>query len=463
MATIGTNYDPASTAQALAENYMSARQTVLTTQTQRAGATASALMKLKSAISAYQSSLLALSSNKTILTQSATFSSSGLGTASASSTATPGTYSFFVEKLATANQVSYAGLADSPAAGSGTLAIELGGLPGFTVNMAAADTDGDTILTPREVAAAINSAPGNTAKVSASIVTIGGSAQLMLTARTTGVASNITLNTAALANPALVAAFAPANAKQVVAGTDARVWLGAQGTGTPINQASNTFTNVDGVSMTFTKAQAPGDTPVTLTVAADNGSTTANVQKFVDDYNKLKAVIDGMSDPGDAAKGEASGIFATDGGIRVLKGRLVSLLRGGAAGADSLAAYGIIAARDGTLSLDSSRLTKQLALNPTGLDALIGSASSSAPSGIAGALDTYLKQWSSSSNGQVSQRQAVNDRLQTTLASRQQQLDKQYDSAYKRYLTQFSQLQALQSQMSSNTGMFDALFGDKSK
>lgn len=461
MATIGTNYDPASTAAALAENYMSARQNILTAQSQRASATASALMKLKSAISAYQSSLLALSSNKTMLAQSATFSNTALGTATASSTATPGTYSFFVERLATANQVSYAAIPDTAAAGAGSFDVNLGGAFGFKVDLAGADTDGNTNLTPREIAAAINTATGNTSKVSASVVTINGNAQLMLTSRTTGTASNITLDTAALASAALKTALGPANATQVAAGQNALVWLGAQGTGTAINQASNTFTNVDGVSMTFTKAQANGETPVTLTVAADNGATTANVQKFVDDYNKLKNIIDGMVDAGDASKGEAGGIFANDGGIRVLQGRLVSLLRGGAAGANSLAAYGIIAARDGTLSVDSARLTKQLAANPTGLDALIGSASASAPSGIAGGLDTYLKQWSGA-NGQVSQRQTVNDRLQTSMTARQQQLDKQYDSAYKRYLTQFSQLQALQSQMSSNTGMFDALFGEKS-
>lgn len=76
MATsIGPSYDPASTAAALAESYVSARQGILTTQSQRATAAASALTKLKSAISAYQTSLLSLSSTKTMLTRSATFSS----------------------------------------------------------------------------------------------------------------------------------------------------------------------------------------------------------------------------------------------------------------------------------------------------------------------------------------------------------------------------------------------------
>jgi flagellar hook-associated protein 2 len=215
--------------------------------------------------------------------------------------------------------------------------------------------------------------------------------------------------------------------------------------------------------MTFTKAQASGEAPVTLTVAADNASTTANVQKFVDDYNKLKSAIDALVQSGDPAEGEAPGAFSNDGGIRALRGQLVSILRQADPSGNSIAAYGMIANRNGTLSLDSARLTRQLALNPTGLDALIGSTSVTSPSGIAGNLDTYLKQWSSGVNGQIKQRQEANTRLQSTLTTRQSQIDKQYDNAYKRYLAQFSQLQALQSQMASTTGMFDAMFGDKSR
>jgi flagellar hook-associated protein 2 len=151
-------------------------------------------------------------------------------------------------------------------------------------------------------------------------------------------------------------------------------------------------------------------------------------------------------------------VFAHDGGVRALRDRLVSLMR--PSGATSLASYGILAARDGTLSLDSARLTRQLAANPNGLDTLVGSTSASAPSGISSALDTFLKSWSSTIGGQIQQRQSENDRLQKDLTGRQTDLDSQYDAAYKRYLLQFTQLQTLQSQMSNNTSMFDALFGN---
>jgi flagellar hook-associated protein 2 len=463
MATsIGTNYDPPSTAAALAEAYVSSRQSILTMQAERASATGSALTKLRSAISAYQSSLLALSSSKTMLSRTATFSNTAIGTATAGATATAGTYSFFVEKLATAHQVAFSAIPDSPMVPApGSFDIKVGTTSTIKVDLAGADSDGNATLTAREIAAAINAAPDNAGKVSASIVTINGVAELVLSAQATGAASAISVDAALVADPALKASLA-AVPREMSKAEDALVWLGAKDTGSPIAQASNTFTNVDGVSMTFTKAQAVGEAPVTLTVASDNAGTTANVQKFIDDYNKLKSAIDAMVNPGDPKENKAAGAFSDDGGVRALQGRLVSILRQPDPSGTTLAAYGIIAARDGTLSLDSARLTKQLALNPNGLDALVGSASAGSPSGIAGNLDTYLKQWTSSVNGQIKQRQEANTRLQSTLTMRQAQIDSQYDNAYKRYLAQFTQLQAMQSQMSSNVTMFEAMFGQKS-
>jgi flagellar hook-associated protein 2 len=461
MATsIGPTYDPASTAAALAQKYTASLQQILTSQSGQASAAAKALTTLNSAIVSYQSSLASLTGlNKTMLSQSATFSDTTIGSASASASATVGSYSFFVERLATASQVSYAAVPDSTNGGPSTLGIKVGGAVAFTVDLTTASTDGNATVTVRELAAAINGHAGNASRVSASVVTIDGVAQLVLTAKNTGVANSVSLDAAGVADAGLKTALSAAPAV-VVAAQDALVWLGAKGTGTAINQASNTFTNIDGVKMTFTRAQAGTESPVTLTVAGDTSGTTANVQAFVDAYNKLKSVVDGLVASGDPSSGAAGGAFAHDGGVKVLQGRLVSMLR--QAGSTSLAAYGITATRQGQLTLDSARLTRQLAVDPKGLDKLIGSSASTTSSGIAGQLDTYLEQWSGSVNGQIKQRKEANDRLQTQLTKRQDLLDTQYDRAYQRYLLQFTQLQTLQSQMSSNTSMFDALFGDKS-
>lgn len=453
--TIGPNYDPASTAAALATQYTSGQQELLASRTKQAATLAAALGSLKSAISAYQSSLFTLTASKSMLAQAATFSNTAVGSASAKPGATAGTYSFFVEKLATAHQVSYAGMPAS-AVPSGSLGVSVGGTA-FTVDLAAADLDADSSLTPRELAAAINTNAANSGLVSASIVTIDGVAQLVLTSKLTGAANQVALDATKVGDAGLKTVLAAVPA-QMVAAQNAVVWLGAENSGSRIEQASNTLTNVADVTMTFTKAQASGEAAVVLTVATDSSATAANAQGFVDAYNKLKGVLDGLTASGDPAKGVGAGVFAHDSGINVLLGRLVSMARQNIGGA-TLAGYGMIAARDGTLTLNATQLNKGLALNPGGLDQLIGNTSLNAPSGLAGNLDTYLKGWSSTVNGQIKLRQEATAKLQAALASRQDELDRQYDSAYQRYLGQFTRLQSIQSRMASNTSMFDALFG----
>lgn len=449
MAISTPTYDPATTAAALAEKYVSGQQQMITAQTKRASATEKGLNELRTALSSFQTALASLTgTNKTMFAQSAVFGDATVGSATASATAAPGTYSFYVERLATASQVSYS--LDENTGATGTLAVKVGAAS-ININLAAANTDGGA-LTPREIAAAINATPASASLVTASVIsTSAGKYELVLTAKNTGAASAVSVAYGGTTPPA-----PPFDAPKVlVPAQDALIRIGSA-TGTAITQPTNTFNNIDGVTMTFTKTTS---TPVTLTVSADSAKTKDNVQAFVTAYNKLKSAVDKMVDYGDPSKGVEEGAFAGDSGISSLRAQLVNLLR--PTGSASLAAYGITASRDGTLSLDTERLSKALLANPTGLDTLIGSTGGVTPTGLAGRLDTYLKTWTNTTNGQLNSRKDAVSKLQVELTTRQQMLDQQYDAAYQRYLMQFSQLQAIQSQMSNNSSMFDALFGSK--
>jgi flagellar hook-associated protein 2 len=389
------------------------------------------------------------------MAQAGTFSNTAVATATAKPTAAAGTYSFFVESLATKNQVSYGGLSDAPTP-TGALALSLADGSNFTVDLAAADKDTNGTLTAKEIAAAINAEPTNLSKVTASIITIGGVAQLVLTSNVSGTSGKITLDASALSNGALKTALTdPLNIKQVVAEQNAVVYLGGAG-GTRIEQSSNTFTNIDDVSFTITKAQAPGDAAVTLTVGLDSTATTANVQAFVDSYNKLKAVLDDLTRPGDPQKGVAAGPFAEDSGMRSLRDQMIRTLRENSAGA--MSTYGISATREGKLALDATRLGKMLAINPGGLDTAIGSTSLGAPSGVTSKLDKYLKVWSNGATGQLAQRQAANDKQQLALVRKQADFEKDYVTMFNHYKLQFGKLNQLQDQMARNNDMFEALF-----
>lgn len=448
MAISSPTYDPATTAAALAEKYVFSQQQTLTAKSERASATEKGLSTLRSALSSFQTALASLTgTNKTMFAQSAAFSDTGVGSATAKSTAAAGTYSFYVEKLATAHQVSYS--LDEASGVSGSLVVKVG-TASINIDTTAANTDGGA-LSPREIAAAINASADNKSLVTASVIsTAAGKYELVLTAKNTGSANAITVTHGAGTDT--TSPLHSSKAKSLVPAQDAMIRIGSA-TGTLVTQPTNTFNGIDGVTVTFAKTTT---SPVTLTVGADSSATNANVQAFVDAYNKLKSTIDALVAPGDPSKGVAGGAFSGDSGVAALRDRLVSLVR--PTGGASLASYGITANRQGTLSVDTTRLGKALAANPTGLDTLIGSTAGTTPTGLAGKLDTYLTSWTSSVKGQIKTRQEAVSKVQADTVLRQAMLDKQYDDAYKRYLIQFTQLQALQGQMSSNSSMFDAMF-----
>ena len=463
-------YDPTTTAKALADKYVEGTQTKITNDTNTATATAKALTTLGSAISAFQTSLAGIAGiGKSMLAQSATVSDTTIGSATAKSNAPAGSYSLFVSQLATSSQVSYNGLPAATPQTGGFLTINLAdesanpvtNTAHFDVKLdASANTDADPNLSVREIAAAINNASGNAGKVSAGVVTVNGVQRLVLTSTATGQANTVSVDATNSGDTNLTNAFATSARTTMKSAQDAIFYLDPNDPTTKVQQASNTFTNIDGVAFTATKAQAPGADPITLTVGRDTSGTAKNVQSFVDAYNKLKAAVDGLVSAGNPANKVAAGAFAHDSGVLALRNRLVDLIR--PAGTLSLASYGITASRDGTLSLDSTRLEKQLTANPTGLDTLIGNASTSAPSGITGAMNTYLNQWSNTTTGQIKTRTDANTKLQSGLTQRQSDIDSKYDAAYQRYLKQYTDLQTLQSKMQNNSSMFSSLFSNDS-
>ncbi|KQZ32533.1 flagellar filament capping protein FliD [Duganella sp. Root1480D1] len=458
MATSVPTYDPKTTAAQLAQMYVQGRQSMLDSQSATATAIDKALTKLSSALSTFRSSLSTTTSAGSVVANKASFSSD-VGSATANATAVAGNYQFYVEQLATVGQVSYSGVTDSGVTGAaaGSLAIKLADGSSFTVSLANGDKDLNNALSAKEIAAAINMEASNNSRVTASTLTVNGQTRLVLTSNLTGQANGVAgIDVTNLGDANLQTQLADAN-RVLQAGTDAVVWVGAPG-GDPSNkitQASNTFNVVDGVAMTFTKAQT-GGVPVTLNVARDSSTTATNVQNFVDQWNKMLASLGELTAAGDSAKGTASGIYASDAGLASLKSRMQSLLHT-AVGGVSLVNYGITTQRDGTLALDKTRLDKTLATNPTGLDAILGKTGTT-PTGVLGNLDTLVGSWTKAGTGQLAARKDANSKLQTQLAARQAALETQYDNAYKRYLAQFTQLQSLQSQMSGTSSMFEAMF-----
>lgn len=471
MAVISSpTYDPKTTAENLANAYVAGTSAILTKQSNKATATATGLTTLSSALSAFQSSLSALAtSTNSVSANTATFSNTAIGTATANSKAVAGTYSFYVEQLATAGQVSY-NVSDSAAAGSGAMNVVLADGSTFQVDLANADSNGDGTLTAKEIAAAINVAATNNSRVTASTMTVNGVSKLVLSSAETGADNAVaSIDVSGLGSASLQSDLS----SQTVLTTaqNAIVWAGGQA-GTKVEQASNTFSVIDDVKFTITQAQAVGATPVNLTVKADSSTTATNVQSFVTAYNTLLSVFNTLTAPGDhtpVSSSDSSSVSATsedaafynDAGVTNLRDRIAGALRA-ATGGVSLINFGISAAKDGSLTLDTKRLNNTIATNPGTLDTLFGRAGLGVDSGVLGSMNKLVTSWTSSSGGYIAERRAQNARTQSDIADRQATLKTQFDNAYQRYLAQFTALQTLQSSMTSTSNMFTAMFSSDS-
>jgi flagellar hook-associated protein 2 len=446
---------PVENAQALADMRLAAARNLLKTQKANASSAKDALSKLQSALQTFQTALGKLPSSgagASVVKYAASLSDAAIGAATVGAKAQPGSYTFFVEQIASAHQVSFNGLKPVAASDAGTLNVTLGDGTTFDVELSAANPDADGNVTPAALARAINQAEGNGGKVSASIVTVNGEQQLVMTSGQSGEAGRITLDTRQIGDADLQAALA--QSKELSAARDAIFYLGGRDQGTRIVQASNTFAGIDGVSLTFKQAMRAGDAPVVLTVARDNGATADTLQQFVDAYNTLRKVLDDLTASG--GNGAAAGSFSGDAGVRALQQRLDTMVRQSVDGA-RLAGYGVSADRYGKLSLDRATLDKMLAQDPAGLDAIFSGTGMSTGMGLSERMGNYLKTWLSGTDGQIKQRQDSVQSVQKSLKSRESSLDTQYSRVYEQYLAQFTRVQTLNTQMEQTLAILDSL------
>ena len=401
----------------------------------------SSLTSLDSALKTFKSAVYGLKSNKaSMLINSGTFSKPEQATATLDGKAAAGTYQFFVEQLASSHQLAFGQLRDGDVAAGGSLTLGQDG-KSFTVDLGAADKNGDGTLSLAELSEAINSASDNTG-VKSTVVRSNGEVTLVLNSEKSGEAQAISV--AVSGNAAL--ATAADNRQELSVARDARVRLGGEG-GMLLQNSSNTFENLmEGVNITFNQVHASGEQPLTFTVERDDEATQAKLKTFIDAYNTLAGVIDGLTGSG----GEAGqrGALASDSTVRAIDNSLNQMIRATFDG-KSLIDFGVSADRDGKLTLDAARFQKAVAAEPeafeklfTGKDSLIDS------------LDKNIAMYTNSGNGLLKARK---DNLGVAIKRVEKQfddIDRQYEQYYSRYLKQYTNLMQIQISMEQTGGMF---------
>lgn len=304
-----------------------------------------------------------------------------------------------------------------------------------TINVAAGSTLSD-------VAGQINSSGLN---VSASVVTDSSGAHLSLASTTSG-------NVAVTGDPA----FTLTRASQ---GADASFTVD----GIPVTSASNTVSGVVS-GLTFNLLGTTTGS-ATLSVAADTSTISSAVSQFVTDYN---SALSGVNTQFAYSSTDSSqGVLSGDSTIRSLQSALMGMTgytgsaSSSGSGALSLASLGITMGDDGSLTLDSTKLSQVVASNPSTVQNFF---QGNALNGFAQSFDTTLKTFTSASKGALTVSIKNLNQTYTGLQSQVDDYETGYIASQKTVLTAMyskaeialqslpTTLKQIQSELGSNSG-----------
>lgn len=435
-----TSMDPTTLAQTMVQAERTGMDTLLAGQKSRYQSQLDAVNKLKTQLSTFQTALQGLTTNTALQARSVKTSSDGYASITASGTAAAGSYALFVQQLAQAQQLSFDFSSETWTPPSdGTLKISMNGNE-MNLDLSTLPAGGDL----RSLRDAINKA-GDNPGVQATLVRTGGQVKLLLTSSKTGEANQISMSvsggSASTAMTELQTALG--TRAELSAAQDAKVQFGGSNPIT-ISSASNTLDNViDGLTINLTKAQNSGDQPLQVTIGQDNDAIKKALQTFVDAYNTL---VDGVGKLTSSDK-DSAGALKGDSATRSLMTQLRSALSSLPSGI-SMNQLGLKTDRYGKLSIDDKGLEKTLADNPDVIKTALQDKG--------GVFDTMLNTLTPQLKYQGLLTTRV-DNLQTSLnrvTDRQDQLDTRMEMVYKRYLSQFTAMQNLVTQMQQSSSLF---------
>ena len=202
--------------------------------------------------------------------------------------------------------------------------------------------------------------------VNASIVNDGSGFRLMLASQQTGMGNAISINvvdgdgnhtdTSGLSQ--FVFGSGTNNMTQTIAAQDASFKVNGLTMTSQSNQVDNV---IEGIQLTLNKAEVGA--VKTISIGTDNSKLSEKIQSFVDDYNAMDSILDSLGsytkDPNEPTQGSLAGDSTLRGARAELKKLLDFRLTQG--NVQSLADVGIRSNRDGTITLDSTKLNAAIA------------------------------------------------------------------------------------------------------
>ena len=407
----------------------------------------SAFGSIRSALSQFQGAMSGLSFASRFEGSIAASTDATVVSASATSRAPAGSYSVEVSALAQAQRLVAPGQATTTGTiGTGTLTFDFGTISGGTFDApsgkytGASFTSAGSGLRTVTIAAGSGSLAGirdavNAAGigVTASIVNDGGTSpfRLVLSSDKTGAANAMKITVSG--DPALDSLLGqnPAstqNLTQTASARNADLTIN----GVAVTKSTNIVSDaLEGVTLTLSKTNV--GSPATVSVARDNAKAVTAAEAFVKAYNDLNKTLEDLSAYN--AETKSAAVLNGDPAVRSLQNQLRTVFNQplGGTGSDlrSLSDIGIAFQRDGTLTLDATKMNRVMAANPgriAGLFAPLGRSTdslvefASARSGVAAgsyALDVTQLATRGTGNGMapagLTITAGVNDTLDLTI------------------------------------------------
>jgi flagellar hook-associated protein 2 len=287
------------------------------------------------------------------------------------------------------------------------------------------------------------------AAVTASIVNVSASAtpdyRLVVQSERTGTANAVTLS------GTLAGGTDPfAGGGQVVqAATDAVFAVN----GLKISRSSNTVSDViSGVTFTLLDegdrdgAIDATDPTAKITVTGNNSAITSTVKDLVDSFNAVNKIVNDQFklDPNTNRQGSAAGDASLRGVLSRLRSELSSA-GGIGVGYKYLSDIGVKFQKDGSLTLDESKLVDALGADPTGVANLFLAVQNGIGKRIPDAVDDYV----SAVDGALTFRQKGIGRSIKQIDDKIAREEKRIAATEERLTKQFSALEELVSQLKS--------------
>ncbi len=437
---LGSGLDVANIVAQLVAAERAPTQTRLDSREAQALSKLSAFGTVKGALSAFKDAIEPLKDLTAFQGRQATTSNEDLFTATASSTATAGTYSVEITSLALAHKLrSAAFAAPDTVVGTGTLTITSNG-QSFQVDIASPT---NTVM---EIADAINSAEANR-DVVATVVNSDEGAHIVLTALQEGTEGAVTIvadGDAGLEALEYDLSGGSTNLVEVVAAQDAILVVD----GLTVTSSSNIVADViDDVTIELLDAD-PGTT-YQLSVAYDQDAAKEKITAFVDAYNNLIQVAANQTgfDAETFVSGPLFGENAVSGLVSGLRSLVGGFVEETSSAFRSLSELGITTSLEGELTVNDSTLSSVLLEQFDDVGAFLSDAGGFAIS-LGALVDSFLD-----SSSALETRTSGIEALIDDIGGQREALDRRMALVETRLTSQFAALDGLISQL-NNTSTF---------